>query len=49
MKTDGGMDVWLQVFLISTLDADECSASRSGRFNSGEREPSVHFISSVQT
>ena len=32
MQTYGAVEVWLPQFLTFTLDADECSASRLGRF-----------------
>jgi len=35
MKTGGGVQVYLDAFLISTLYGGEWSASRPGRFTSG--------------
>jgi hypothetical protein len=35
MKTYGGMDVWIHVFLISALVGGEWSASRPARFAPG--------------
>jgi hypothetical protein len=40
MKTYGEVDV----FLTSELVEGEWSASRSGRFTSGERAPGTHWI-----
>jgi hypothetical protein len=37
MKTYGGLDVQIHVFLTSALVGDEWSGSRPGRFISGER------------
>jgi hypothetical protein len=34
----------MHIFLTSALAGDEMSASRSGRFISGERAPCNHFI-----
>jgi hypothetical protein len=39
MYTDGGVDVYTHVFLISVLIGGECSASRSGRFTNEEKSP----------
>jgi hypothetical protein len=39
MKTYGGMDVQIHVFLTSTLVGGECSTSRPGRFT-----PLIHWI-----
>jgi hypothetical protein len=40
MKTDGGVDVQMQVLLTSALVGGEWPASRPGRFTPGE-EPLV--------
>jgi hypothetical protein len=40
----GGVDVYINIFLILALAGDEWSASRSGRFTSGERSPSTQWI-----
>jgi hypothetical protein len=37
LKKMGGVDIWLQLFLISTLDVGEWSGSRTGRFKPSER------------
>jgi hypothetical protein len=39
MKTYGGVDVWIHVFLTSALVVGEGSASRPGRFIPEERAP----------
>jgi hypothetical protein len=39
LSTDGGVDVQIQIFLISLLVWDEWSASRPGHFALGERAP----------
>jgi hypothetical protein len=44
MKTYGGVDVWIHVFLTSGLVGGELSASRSGRFTPVERAPGTHWI-----
>jgi hypothetical protein len=44
MKTVGGVDVLIHVFLTSALDGGEQSASSSGRFTPGERTPGNHWI-----
>jgi hypothetical protein len=44
MKTYGGMDVQIQVFLISALGGGEWSPSRSSRFIYKERVPGTHWI-----
>jgi hypothetical protein len=44
MKTYGGMDVYVQVFLTSALFGGEWSASYSDRFTPGERAPGTHWI-----
>jgi hypothetical protein len=38
------MEVWLQAFLTSALDAGERSASRASRFTPRERVPGTHWI-----
>jgi hypothetical protein len=44
MKAYGGVDVEIHICLASTLVGDECSASRPGRFITGERGPGTHWI-----
>jgi hypothetical protein len=44
MKTYGGVDVWIYVFLYSVLVGGEWSASRPGRFIPGEIAPGTHWI-----
>jgi hypothetical protein len=46
MKVYGGVDVWIHVFLTSALAGGERSASRPGpgRFTTGEKAPSTHWI-----
>jgi hypothetical protein len=44
MKTCGGVNVYIHIFLTSALIAGEWSASRPGRFTPGERAPSTHCI-----
>jgi hypothetical protein len=44
MKAYGGEDVWIHIFLTSTLAGGEWSASRPGRFTPGERAPGTHWI-----
>jgi hypothetical protein len=44
MKTYGGLDVQIHVFLTSALAGDEWSASCTSRFNPGETAPSTHWI-----
>jgi len=39
MKTYGGVEVQLQSFLASARDGTEWSATRPGRFTTGERAP----------
>jgi hypothetical protein len=39
MKTYGGVDVYIHIFLTSTLAGDEWLVSRSVRFTTGERAP----------
>jgi hypothetical protein len=43
MKTYGGVDVWIHVFLTSALVRDEWSGSCSCRFTPGERTPGTHW------
>jgi hypothetical protein len=44
MKTYRGVDVWIQVFLISALVGGEWLASCPCRFTPGERAPGTHWI-----
>jgi hypothetical protein len=44
MKTYGGVEVYIHVFLISALVEGELLASLPGRFNHGERAPVTHWI-----
>jgi hypothetical protein len=44
MKTYGGVDASIHIFLTSALVGGEWSASRLGRFTSGERAPGAHWI-----
>jgi hypothetical protein len=44
MKAYGGVDVERHIFLTSALVGVEWSASHPGRFTSGERAPSTHWI-----
>jgi hypothetical protein len=44
MKTYGGVDVWIHIFLTSALAGGEWSASRLYRFTLGERAPGTHWI-----
>jgi hypothetical protein len=39
MKTYGGVDLYIHIFLTSTLAGVECSASSISRFTPGERAP----------
>jgi hypothetical protein len=39
MKAYGGVEVELHIFLTSTLDGDEWSASRPGSFTPGDAAP----------
>jgi hypothetical protein len=43
MKAYGGVDVYIHI-LTSALAGGEWSASRPGRFTSGERDPTNHCI-----
>jgi hypothetical protein len=38
------MEVYLYALLISALQVGECSDSRPGHFNNGERASSIHWI-----
>jgi hypothetical protein len=44
MKTYGGVDVQIHVFLTSALVGGEWSASHPGLFTPGERAPGTHWI-----
>jgi hypothetical protein len=44
MKTYGGVDVEIHVFLSLALVGGEWSASRPGRFTPGERAPGTYWI-----
>jgi hypothetical protein len=44
MKIYGGVDVYIHVFLSSTLVRSVWSASRPCRFTPGERSPRSHWI-----
>jgi hypothetical protein len=44
VKAYGGVDTEIHFFLISALVAGEWSASSPGRFSSGDRAPSNHWI-----
>jgi hypothetical protein len=44
MKTYGGVDLWIHVFLNSALVEDEWSASRPGRLTPEETAPGTHWI-----
>jgi hypothetical protein len=44
MKTYGGMDVYIHIFLTSALVGGEWSTSCPGRFIPGERAPGAHWI-----
>jgi hypothetical protein len=44
MDTQGGMEVYIYVFLTSALDGGERSASRPGSFTSEETDPGTHWI-----
>jgi hypothetical protein len=43
MKAYGGVDVYIHIFLTSTLVGGEWSASRTGRFTPGERTTGTHW------
>jgi hypothetical protein len=44
MKTYGGVDVYIHIFLTSALAGGEWSVSRPGRFTPGERAAGTHSI-----
>jgi hypothetical protein len=44
MKTYGGADAYIRIFLTSALVGDEWSVSRPGRFTPGERGLVAHWI-----
>jgi hypothetical protein len=44
MKTYGGVDVQIHIFLTSALAGSEWSASRPGRLTPGERAHGTHWI-----
>jgi hypothetical protein len=44
MKTYGGVDVEIHIFLTSALAGGEWSASRPCRFNPGESATGTHWI-----
>jgi hypothetical protein len=44
MKAYEGVDVYIHIFLTSTLGGGEWSASRPCRFSSGETAPGTHWI-----
>jgi hypothetical protein len=44
MKAYWGVELWLHAFLTSTVDVDEWSASRFGRFTLRGRAPGTHWI-----
>jgi hypothetical protein len=44
MKTYGGVDVYIHVFLTSVLVGGEWSASRPCRFTPKKRRPGTHWI-----
>jgi hypothetical protein len=44
IKTYGGVDVYIHIFLTSALVGGEWSASRPGRFIPGERARGTHWI-----
>jgi hypothetical protein len=46
MKTYGGVDVEIHIFLTSALDEGEWSASRPGRFTPEERALGTRWIGS---
>jgi hypothetical protein len=43
MKTYGGVNVQIHVFLTLALVGGELSAARPGRFTPGERAPGTHW------
>jgi hypothetical protein len=44
MKANGGVEVYIHIFLTSALVGGEWSTSRPGRFNPRERPPGTHWI-----
>jgi hypothetical protein len=44
MKTYGGVDVQIDIFLTSALLEGEWSDSRPSRLTPGERAPGIHWI-----
>jgi hypothetical protein len=44
MKVYGGVDVKIHIFLTSAVAGGECSTSRPGRFNPGERASGTFWI-----
>jgi hypothetical protein len=44
MKTYGGVDVYIHIFLTSALVGGEWSASRHGRFTPGEIAAGTHWL-----
>jgi hypothetical protein len=44
MKTYGVVHVWIYMSLTLALVGDEWSDSRPGRFTTGEKAPSNHWI-----
>jgi hypothetical protein len=44
MKSYGGVDVEIHIFLTSVLAGGDWSNSRPGRFTPGERAPGTHWI-----
>jgi hypothetical protein len=44
MKTYGGVDVYIHVFLTSALVGGEWSASRPDRFTLGGKAPATNWI-----
>jgi hypothetical protein len=44
MKTYGGVEVYINIFLTSALVGSEWLASRPGRFTPKERAPGTHWI-----
>jgi hypothetical protein len=44
MKTCGGMDLYIHIFLTSALAGGQQSASRPCRFTPGERAPGTQWI-----
>jgi hypothetical protein len=44
MKTYGGMEVYIHVFLTSALAGGEWLASRPGHFTPGETAPGIQWV-----